>query len=96
MTAHTPGKSPSDKWAAKSRAAAALRAQVWASAPGTVLTYHEGYLAEDRQCAGAEAGLIDCIGHMAWALYEEGAVTLTQRHHADGSHDYLAIVRGRP
>jgi hypothetical protein len=68
---------------------------------GTVLQYHDGFLALDTMVVGSRFSaairqeLIDVAGHARWAS-DEGMVHLLQRRLGPGRFVYLAVMRKKP
>lgn len=71
------------------------------AAPDTVIIYHMGLLARDRDAAASSLtsdarAELDRVAGRAWAMAEQGLVHLLQRRVAPECFAYLAVTRPRP
>ena len=73
--------------------------QAWAAraAPGDVIEYHRGHLAQDRNRSPSGLSRAACIhldrtANVALAMEAAGQVLLVQRRHGDGDYSYLAVI----
>ncbi len=72
-------------------------AQLKTEKAGTQIIYHKGHLAYDKGVGSfdkktPEQKEITAIGQLAYALYLEGRVSLTQRRQGPRRFDYIAII----
>jgi hypothetical protein len=69
--------------------------------PGTVIIYHLGMLARDRDRLATmltpeRRDELNAVASRAWRFAAAGWADLVQRRHGDGCFAYLLVVRRRP
>ena len=71
------------------------------SKPGDTLTYHTGFLAQDRLNVYSFGGdvfttintTVDWVGNAMWKAYQRGIVSLFQKKLGDNRYSYIAKRR---